>query len=138
MIISKNDNLIIVKVFREHITDIDIYDVEMVCDFFKNLLIKIKKKYDIRGLCYIDVYTNNEFGMIIEIDNIYQYDDEVDIKISFHIDALFMKEVVDIDNIENEIYYYKDKYYACYDGISDSNIIYKNSLEIIDKGIRVK
>jgi hypothetical protein len=141
MIISKCDDLIVVKVFKETINDIDIYDVDMVCNFFKKLLVKIKKKYDVKGLCYIDVYTNEKFGMVIEINNIYKYDenDEVEVKINFYIDAIFMKEIIDLDSIKDkEVYYYAGKYYTYYDRMVDSNVIYKYCLDIINKGIRVK
>ena len=106
--------------------------------YSKNIL---KDKYKVSGLCCIDVYANEYFGIIIEVNNIYKYDDEIDIKVSFHIDSFFLVEInFDIDDMDNydEIYYYNGKYYANYKNICDSNIIYDGSLEIVNKGIRIK
>lgn len=139
MIVKREGNLFIVKLYKEVIVGFDMYDKECVAELFKEILITLKNKYGIRGLCNIDVYTNDYYGMIIEIDNLYQYSDEIDVKIRFHIDAYFMVEIQDIDMDELDcVYYYKKKYYAPYDGISDSTIVYKDYLDIINKGIRVK
>lgn len=141
MIISKDGNLFIVKIYKENINDIDIYDTDKILELFKSFLVILKDKYKISGLCDINVYINDDYGMILEINNLYKYDDEIDIKISFHIDALFMIEInFDIDNYDDydEIYFYNNKYYTNYKNIYDSSVIYKDSLEIINSGIRIK
>ena len=141
VVVCKEDNIYIVRVYKEFIQNFDIYDTDNILELFKSILMKLKSKYKINGLCYIDVYVNEKYGMIIEINNVYKYDDEMDIKISFHVDSIFMNEInFDVNDIDcyEEIYYYDDKYYANYDIVHDSNIIYKNSLDIINNGIRIK
>lgn len=141
MIISRDGNLFIIKIYKENIYDFDIYDTNDITDLFKDILIKIKKKYKINGLCDIDVYINDKYGMIMEINNIYKYGKDLDVKISFHIDSYFMNEIeFDIDDIDDylEVYYYNNKYYTICDRIRDSDIIYKDSFNIINKGIRIK
>ena len=141
LIINKEGNLFIIKVYREYIDNFDIYDIDNVTDIFKNVLIELKKKYNIRGLCDIDVYVNYDFGMIIEVDNIYKYGEDIDVKIRFHIDSYFFNEI-DFDPKDRElyrdIYYYKNKYYTNYNKFNDSDIIYKDSDDIISYGIKLK
>ena len=139
MIISKNGDLFIVKVYREYVNNFDIYDMDSILELFKGVLGKLKDKYKISGLCIIDVYVSEIFGMIIEVNNVYKYQNEIDVKITFHIDSIFMMEI-DIDDLNNydEIYYYKEKYFTNYNKDIDSNIIYKDSLDIVNKGIRLK
>lgn len=139
MIISKNGDLFIVKVYREYVNNFDIYDMDSILELFKGVLGKLKDKYKISGLCIIDVYVSEIFGMIIEVNNVYKYQNEIDVKITFHIDSIFMMEI-DIDDLKNydEIYYYKEKYFTNYNKDIDSNIIYKDSLDIVNKGIRLK
>ena len=137
MIINRDGDLYIVKVYKTCIKDIDIFDIDDVTSLFKDILFKIKKKYDIRGLCEIEVFVNDVFGLIIEINNIYKYDDDVDIKIKFHLDCIFMNEIYNIDEV-NECYLYKDKYYSIYNESFDSNVIYHDCNKIIKKGIRIK
>lgn len=139
MIFSKVDNLIVVKVFKDNFRNIDIYDMDGIFELFKVIFSKIKKKYKIRGLCYVDAYLNDDFGMIIEIRNVYKEIEEIDVKISFHIDQIFLNEVWD-DEMDfcDEVYFYEDKYYTCYNKRLDSSIIYKNSLDVIKYGIKLK
>lgn len=113
--------------------------MDSILELFKGVLGKLKDKYKISGLCIIDVYVSEIFGMIIEVNNVYKYQNEIDVKITFHIDSIFMMEI-DIDDLNNydEIYYYKEKYFTNYNKDIDSNIIYKDSLDIVNKGIRLK
>lgn len=141
LIISRNGDLFIIKIYKDNIQNFDMYDTDSILELFKSFLVKLKDKYKVSGLCCIDVYANEYFGIIIEVNNIYKYDDEIDIKVSFHIDSFFLVEInFDIDDMDNydEIYYYNGKYYANYKNICDSNIIYDGSLEIVNKGIRIK
>lgn len=138
MIINKNDDLFIIKVYKECVNNFDIYDMDSILDLFKIVLGKLKEKYNISGLCIIDVYINDSFGMIIEVKNIYKYQDEIDVKITFHVDSIFMMEINAYDCEEyDEIYFYEDRYYTCYNKNVDSNVIYKDSLDIVNKGIRL-
>lgn len=141
MVISKSGDLFIIRIYKDMIHDFDMYDTDSILELFKIFLVRLKDKYGVSGLCSIDVYVNEKFGVIVEVNNICKYDDEIDVKVSFHIDSFFLVEInFDIDDIDNydEIYYYKGKYYANYNNVCDSNIIYANSLDIVNKGIRVK
>lgn len=139
MIISKEDNLFIIKIFKEYLNDIDIYDKDSIVSLFKEIILKMKKKYDLCGLLEIKVYINEEYGMIMEVNNVCKYEDEIDIKISFNIDSVFLYEINDEFEDIGSVYYYNEKYYSDYlNGYSDSDVIYKNSLDIISKGIKIK
>ena len=112
LIIRKYDNLYIVKLYKDKLNDIDIYDMDNISNLFREVLVKLKEKYGVRGYCFIEVFVNDYYGMIIEIDNKDIYGDEIDIKIRFHIDTLFMNEIYN-DEIDkyDDCYLYKNKYY---------------------------
>lgn len=139
MIIRRNGNLFIVKIFKEYLSDIDIYDRDSIILLFKRILSKLRKVHNICGLFNVKVYVNDDYGMIMEIDNVYKYNDGVDIKINFNIDSVFLYEINDNNAIDGNIYYYNGKYYSdCIDDCLDSYVIYNNSLDIINDGIKIK
>ncbi len=141
LIINNDGNLFIIKVYKESIDNFDLFDIDNVTDIFKDILVKIKRKYNVSGLCDIDVYVNYDFGMIIEINNVYKYGKDIDVKIRFHIDSYFMNEIdfdPDAINLYDDLYYYNNKYYTMYNKLWDSNIIYKDCEDIVNKGIRIK
>lgn len=135
MIISSYDDIFIVKIFKDSTYNIN-DDIDSVLEIFKIVLKKLRNKYDVRGLCYIDIYTNDDYGIIIEVDNVYKYDDDIDIKVSFHFGSYFMMEIEDID-IYKTVYYYDGKYYTEYENNFDSYVIY-NCDDIINDGIKIK
>ena len=141
LIINNDGSLFIIKIYKESIDNFDLFDIDNVTDIFKDILVKIKRKYNVSGLCDIDVYVNYDFGMIIEINNVYKYGKDIDVKIRFHIDSYFMNEI-DFDpediNLYEDLYYYNNKYYTMYNKLWDSNIIYKDCEDIVNKGIRIK
>ncbi len=139
MIISKNDDLYIVRLFKNKIKDVDIFDIENISTIFRDILIRLKTKYNIRGFCLIEVFVNEYYGMIIEIYNIDTYGKDIDVKIRFHIDSLFMNEINehDIDSYD-DCYLYNNKYYTTYKNVSDSELIYKDAYKIIKEGIKIK
>ena len=139
MIIKKDNNKYIVHILNNNIDIINIYDVEEITLFFKKVLNKVKNKYNIKGLCNIYVYLDNNYGMVIEIDNYNKCTNILNVKVKFILDASFMIEINDIDNNKYEdIYYYMGKYYTYYNDTSDSEIIYNNYFDIIDKGLKIK
>ncbi|MBR3161104.1 MAG: hypothetical protein IKF19_00030 [Bacilli bacterium] len=139
MIIINDDNKYIIKLLKSKIKNVDIYNVDDISTLFKNILIKLRRKYNINGLCLIEVYVNNNYGMIIEIDNVYSYGNEIDVKIKIHIDSLFMSEI-DIEQIDEicKCYLYNNKYYTDYNCLFDSDVVYKNIDKIIKDGIKIK
>ena len=138
MIISQEDDYFKVIIYREYIPDFDIFDKDKIGELFKDILITLEKKYNLSGLLDIDVYENLEYGLVMEIRNVVEYYDEIDVKIHFHLDSIFMCEIDSNDIIlYDDIYYYKDKFYSLYNKKIDSNVIYKDCYEIIDKGIKI-
>ena len=93
------------------------YNNEKIEDNFKDIFETLKQYYNIKinGFYHIDVYSDSNYGIIIEmlpedIDLDY-YDNQVDMKIIFH-NKKFLYEIDEIeDYIHNKIYKYKDKYY---------------------------
>lgn len=127
-----------VKIYKSYLKDFDIYNKENIIDLFKNIFITIKDKYNLLGLFDVDIYANDEYGLIIEIHNICSYDFEIDLKINIHLDSLFLTEINSNEILDyNEVYYYNDKFYGFFKEFSDKNIIYKNTNVIINNGIKV-
>ena len=136
MIIRKYDNLYIIKIVKETINNFDYFNQEEISKLFHNIIMNLKKRYQINGLLDINVYTNEEYGMIIEIEEVESYYDEIDMHIHFHLDTLFLQEINEIKDSLQDVYFYKDKYYTRYNQLLDSNIIYKTE-EILTKGIKI-
>lgn len=118
--------------------DFNVYDRDSIKNFFQDIFNKLKDKYHLSGLVDVDVYVNLLYGMIIEIHPICNFFDEVDMRIQIHLNSIFineiqMNEILDYENV----YYYKGKFYGVYQGLSDSEILYKDIEEILEKGIKV-
>lgn len=139
MIISKDEDIYIIKIFKNKIENVDIYDIDFISTFFKDILIKLKNKYNIKGFCDIEAFINKDYGMIIEINNLYKYDEDIDVKIRFHIDTLFMCEInyYDLDCYD-DCYLYENKYYCTYKNIYDCDVIYRDNYKIIKEGLKIK
>ena len=138
VIIQKIDDFFLIKIYNEYMGNFDVYDRDNIKEFFEDVFSKLKDKYDLRGLLDVDVYVNSEYGMIIEIYPVYSYFEEIDMRIQIHLDSIFMSEI-NMNEIEHDkdIYYYKGKFYRIYKGICDSEIFYKDTEDIIEKGIKV-
>ena len=120
------------------VKNINIFDMESIKELFKSIIDKLRKKYDLHGLVDVDVYVNNSYGMIIEMRMLADYFDEIDMKIKMHLNSLFSTEISSNDVLDYEdVYYYRDKFYGNYLGLVDSNIIYKDTDDIISKGIKL-
>ena len=140
MIIQKLDDYYIVKVFKEKLDDFNPFDKSCIEQLFQKILKKLLKNYSIHGLIDADIYFDRLYGMIIELREVYDYFDDIDLKIHFHLDSVFLVEIeYDYFNKINDVYYYKGKYYKIYDKIIDGPIIYKDSecIEIMEKGIHL-
>ena len=138
MVVQKNDKFILVKIFKESIDEFDINNKENVINLFKEIFLKLKKKYNLSGLFDVDVFVNPEYGMILEIVPVYEYLEEIDMRIKIHLDCVFLDLIDSSEILDYEIvYYYKDKFYGVYNGKGEHNVLYHECCEIIDKGIRV-
>ncbi len=137
MIIRKIDNIFIVRIFKDKLNDFDVFNQDSIRHLFKNVLSQIRSKYYLEGLLSIDIYVNECYGMIIEIEPINYYQDEIDMKIQVHLDCIFLYEInlPEIKTLKN-VYYYKNKYYTIYQNMIDSNVIYKAD-DILEKGIKI-
>ncbi len=138
MVFNKEDKFILVKIFKAYLKDFDIYSKEQITNLFKNIFIEIKNKYNLSGLFNVDIYVNNNYGMIIEIKNLFFYNDECDLKIKVYLDAVFLNEIFYDEILEcDDVYYYNDKFYSTYKKFCDKNIIYKEVDKILNNGIKI-
>lgn len=144
MNISKFGNDYLIKLYKEEIKDIDIYDIDDIYTLIKLIIKKIIKNNNISGNYQINIYTNDIYGMIIEFNKIKE-NSYIDLKINITIDSIFLyKTNNNYLNNNNTIYYYKNNYYIL---PKDNNInlleveevLYGNIVkEILSKGIKVK
>ena len=139
MIIRKCEEYFLIKVFNEYLGNFNIFDVNDIKVFFSELFKKLIKKYNLHGLIDAYLYINNDYGMIIELYELDSYFDNIDVRIKINFSDLFL---VNIDNKDilnyEDVYYYNDKFYGNYKNISDSEVLYKNTKDIINKGIKIK
>lgn len=135
-------NKIIVYVYSDELLKCDIKDT------IKRIIGSLKKYYklDILGSYNIKLFMNDKYGYIIEIIKNDNYIKENIIKINLNIlkDSLILYEVEDpLDYINNEIYYYDNKFYINLvekdvNIMENSNLIYSNSAyKIIGRGIKI-
>lgn len=143
MNISKFGNDYLIKLYKEEIKDIDIYDIDDIYTLIKLIIKKIIKNNNISGNYQINIYTNDIYGMIIEFNKIKE-NSYIDLKINITIDSIFLyKTNNNYLNNNNTIYYYKNNYYILPKNnninlLEVSNIIYgKEVKEIISKGIKL-
>ena len=144
MNISKFGNDYLIKIYKEEIKDIDIYNIDDIYTLIKLIIKKIIKNNNISGNYQINIYTNDIYGMIIEFNKIKE-NNYIDLKINITIDSIFLyKTNSNYLNTNNTIYYYKNNYYIL---PKDNNInlleveevLYGNIVkEILSKGIKVK
>lgn len=138
MIFSKEDKFLLVKIFKKDLADFDVYDKDQIMTLFKDIFLKVKDKYKMSGLFDANIYVNNDFGMIVEIYNLCFYNGEVDVKIRFHLDSVFLTEINSNDILDYEdVYYYNDKFYGNFKDFTDNEVIYKNVDLIMNNGIRI-
>lgn len=143
MNISKFGNDYLIKIYKEEIKDINIYDIDDIYTLIKLIIKKIIKNNNISGNYQINIYTNDIYGMIIEFNKIKE-NNYIDLKINITIDSIFLYKTNNnyLDN-NSTIYYYKNNYYIL---PKDNNInlleveevLYGNIVkEILAKGIKV-
>lgn len=139
MIIQKLDDYYIVKIFKEKLGDFNPFDKSCIEKLFQGILKKLLKRYSIHGLIDADIYFDRLYGMIIELREVYDYFDDIDLKIHFHLDSVFLVEIDDDIKSLKDVYYYQGKYYKTYDKMIDSPVVYRDSecIEIMEKGIHL-
>lgn len=151
MIINKIDNYYIIKLPN---TKIDIFDLDELEKIVQKIILKVNRKYNVNNCIHLELYLNDNYGIIIKLTDYklpFIINNEKNVKITIHADTPFLYQIdyFDIekrDEIKN-IYYYKNKFYLeLKDNINKieylkllelSEIIYEDSLDIIDKGIKI-
>ena len=144
MNISKISNNYLIKIYKEEIKNINIYDIDDIYTLIKLIIKKIIKNNNISGDYQINIYINDIYGMIIEFNKIKE-NNYIDLKIKVNVDSIFLYEsnFNYLNNYKNTIYYYKNKYYLLpkdsnINLLEVSNIIYgKEVKEIMSKGIKL-
>ena len=90
MNISKFGNDYLIKLYKEEIKNIDIYDIDDIYTLIKLIIKKIIKNNNISGNYQINIYTNDIYGMIIEFNKIKE-NSYIDLKINITIDSIYLK-----------------------------------------------
>lgn len=145
MIIRKCDEYFLIKIFKDSLENFNIFDIECIKSLFQNVFKRMTKKWNLHGFYDADVYVNNEYGMIIELvpansclGEVNNYFDDVDIKISVHLNNDFLV-LIDSNSILDyeDVYYYDGKFYGAYLGNCDNEVLYKDTDLIINNGIKI-
>ena len=89
MNISKFGNDYLIKLYKEEIKNIDIYDIDDIYTLIKLIIKKIIKNNNISGNYQINIYTNDIYVMIIEFNKIKE-NSYIDLKINITIDSIFL------------------------------------------------
>lgn len=138
MIIKKYDDYFLIKVFRNDCNVNDCFDISNIRNLFYRIVKKLKLKYNLKGLFEADIYINSHYGIIVEMRLVDNSEEDIDVDITIHINNNFLIEI-DSNSILDyrDVYYYKGKFYGTYLGIGDNEVIYKNTDDIINNGIKV-
>ena len=149
-----DDNHYLIKIYNDYL-DFDIYDHDEIKIFIEKIYNKILKKYNIKGLLTFNIFIDNMYGMIIEVEknNGFIIKNLVDIKIKFNLNISFLYEVdyfylIDNNIVNQNVYFYNDKFYLeiindmkeeDYIKLLDNSIIVYNDKinNIINNGIKL-
>lgn len=145
MKLELNGDDLVIYLNKQSINKIDLLNIDTLENYMNKLFIKLKKYYDIKlqGYYEVDLYIDNNYGIIIEIKKekleYYEYlDDQIDTKITIHNNSNFLYEIDDIIDIKNilktnyKLYKYNNKVYLkLINEINDNLMI--NLLEYVKK-----
>ena len=152
MIINKIDNYYIIKLPN---SNTNIYNKKELEELTKKIILKIDKKYKLNNSIHLEFYINNHYGIIVKLKDYkspFMIKNDKTVKITIHTNSIFLYKIDYIDikkrNIKSKnTYYYKNKFYIevdnninTYDYINLlelSEIIYEDTLDIINKGIKI-
>ena len=152
-IIVNDDINMIIFLNKIYLNQIDFEDKEKLEIYFRKLLKTLKEFYkiNINGYYEINVYVDNNYGVILElkkeeIEYFSYYEDEVDMQLIVH-NTVFLYEIEDYFWIEKELknkillYKYNKKIYMVINHniddillgkiIENSNLKYKDNQKII-------
>lgn len=152
MIINKIDNYYIIKLPS---FQIDVYDLEVLEELTKKIIQKTDKKYKLNNSIYLEIYTNDNYGIIVKLKDYklpfnISNDKTVKITINNKVPFLYQIDYFDIDkntNYKKNIYYYKKKFYLELTNSIDKldylkllelgQVIYEDTDDIINNGIKI-
>ena len=156
MIINKvDDDNYIIKVLNDKLDNIDIFNIDEVEEFIKNIFKNFLKFFKLSGEVVLNIYLDLYYGIIIKIKReVILFDDEIDARVIFHLNNSFLYEVdyfyiLNNTNIKNgNIYFYDNSFYlelTDFASLSDmykisesSNVIWDNRVfNIINNGIKL-
>lgn len=108
MKIISSDEEITIYLNNYYVNKVDLLDLESLEDYMNNLINNLKKNYDIKinGYYNIDVYQNNNYGIIIHMQKedieYYEYfTDQIDMQITIHNNVDFLYKISDFFSIKN-------------------------------------
>lgn len=149
-----NENNITIYINKSNLK-FNLDDKEELENYFKGIFIKVKEFYNVKlnGFYITHAYIDDKYGIIIDmerddVDFIYYNDYEIEMQLVVS-DIDFLYEINDIFLNKDiyskvDIYTYKNKYYLklkediLKDIIEYSNIIYKNTENIVKYGKLLK
>lgn len=133
------NNKYIIYLKENEIKNIDFKNKIEVEELFKNLFLKLKKRYDeINGFFYITVYLN-KYLTVVELEkeeSEYEYlSSKIDMQIEVLEDSIILKEYDNINYVKgNTFYVCNNKYYTKYLDDKDMeffNIVYGEEVDNI-------
>lgn len=153
------DNIILIYVQKSNINEKNFEKLSYIEEYFKNIFLKIKQKYniDMNGFYFVNVYIDSIYGIILEIKEeklefIDYYDDAVDMKLSLYQEP-FLYRIEDILDLQKslkpkfDIYLYQNNWYIkpkdltedtlLYKILEYTEIIYKDTSKIINYGKKI-
>ena len=151
MTITKLNNYYLIRIIDNNI---NIYAKEELEEITKKLIKQIIKKEKLNGLINLEMYYNENYGIIIKLKQVkkYIFDDSIEVKIKVYLDNPFLYKIDYFDmkeilNTKEDIYYYNKEFYinlknkvsnkTLYKLLELSEVIYEDTYNIIDKGIKI-
>lgn len=126
MKIESKENKIIVY-YTMILDDISDYEVEDIKTFIKILVFRLKKKnhLPLNGYYHLDVYINKI--MILEFEQIDEYEDQIDLNIILHLNHEIMVKYQDFFLVKGRKYYFLENYYS-----NIENIDIEKNIEFVE------
>ncbi len=150
MKINIDDNKIVIYINKKNLK-INYLNKQLLEDYVKDLILKIKKIYKVKiaGSYEVSIYENRFYGIIMEfvkIESLDFFPDLIDLKLNILYDSDIYLELDDYFLIKKykEVYYFKDKYYLSINNMLSKdriilsefcNYIYGNKLNFLKENL---
>ena len=150
MIVNKINNYYEIKIIN---SNIDIYNPLELQDITTKIYKYISKNNKLNKLIVIDIYPDNNYGIIITLKDYKKthFKDEIEVKINIHNNKNILYKIdyfnIKNKNIKGKIYYYDNNFYLEIDKVlnnsdymhilEESEVIYEESDEIKNKGVKI-